>query len=108
MPGDPEPQQERTQLAGPHGFLVSWKATAIVAIVIATTCLGSLAVVASVKSADLLSTIALALAISAFTVQIIIFFGQTAVTTQQVSQASTVYVDTKALLTRIETQAQAT
>jgi len=88
-----------------QAFSVSWRTTGIVALVVGTGSLTSLVLVASIKSVNILATVALALAVVTLTAQIVIFLGQFVVTAQQTQRDNTVYTETQGILTRIENQA---
>jgi len=80
---------------------VTWRAVAVVAFVIAASLAVALAVVASLNGADTLSTVALALAVLAFTTQILVFVAD-AWTTSRLN------AETHGLLRELRTRAQGT
>jgi hypothetical protein len=63
----------------------------------------ALVVVASVKNADALSTVALALAIVAFAIQILVFVVQTQTASQQMIQSERLNTQTRELLVEVNT-----
>ena len=75
---------------------------------IATAALTALAVVASVEGASALSTIALVLAIVAFTIQIFLFVVQSQAASEQRVRSEQIHTQTRALLAEVRTTAQAT
>jgi hypothetical protein len=81
---------------------------AISATIVALTAVTSTAVVATLKDADTLSTVALALAVIAFVVQIIVFIVQAATSNQQEKHAQNIYGDTLRALAAIEEKAEGT
>lgn len=85
-----------------------WPTIATASVVVAVGSLGTLVIVASVREADLLSVVALALAILAFVIEIIVFVAQTWASSQQVSHAQSVNAETKALLRELQTQTRDT
>jgi hypothetical protein len=92
------PHDEPKALDGPRW---SWFQIAVVAIVIAVGLAVSLAVVAAVQGADLLSTVALALAVMAFSTQILVFVADTWTT-------SRLNAETHGLLQELRTRVQGT
>lgn len=93
--------------APPRNLVVSWRATAWTAISVAIVATASLAVVASINDTDALSTVALALAILAFVVQILVFLGQTQAQTQQSIRSEQLYANTVELLADIRASSEA-
>src|SRR5262245_48417207 len=85
------------------GFVVPWGGLSLSLSVLALALLGTLAVVVKKESADVLSTIALALAIVSFSAQLIIALAQAYNGILQVSQADRVNADTRSSLTEIRT-----
>jgi hypothetical protein len=80
---------------------VSWQSLALACLVIASASLGALVVVASVKNADVLATVALALAVLAFAAQLIIAIAQGQSANQQLLQSERVNTETQSLLSEI-------
>lgn len=66
---------------------MKWRTIGISSRILAVAAIGALAVVATVKHADPLSTIALALAILAFVIRILVFVAQNWTTGQQMHRA---------------------
>jgi hypothetical protein len=89
-------------------FVLPPKGTAIAAGLFALICLTALVIVTAAEGADGLSTVALALAVLAFIVQIIVFIYQSQTAHQQMLQSGQVYTDTRALLTEVRTAANST
>lgn len=87
---------------------VSWRMVAFVCGLLAAGSTGTLAIVVPVKDVDTLSTIALALAILAFVIQIIIFVVQSWTSGQQMLQSEAINSDTRSLLTELRESAKST
>ncbi|MEU3456730.1 hypothetical protein ABZ671_24475 [Micromonospora sp. NPDC006766] len=87
---------------------VSWRMVAFVCMLLAAGSTGTLAIVVPVKDVDTLSTIALALAILAFVIQIIIFVVQSWTSGQQMLQSEAINSDTRSLLTELRESAKST
>jgi hypothetical protein len=75
---------------------------------LAIASLAALAIIAGVNDVDTLSTIALALAIVAFGVQILVFLAQTWIANQQTAQTQALNASTAALLTKVEVSVEGT
>lgn len=69
---------DKGSLPASQGLKVPWNGLAVALSAVAISCLGALIVVASVKDVDVLSTVALALAVLAFAAQLVISLGQAA------------------------------
>ena len=82
---------------------VPWRTVAIAFILIATGFAVALSVIATVQDADVLSTVALALSVLAFSSQLIIYAAQVQATNQQVLQAERVNTETRSMLTEMRT-----
>jgi uncharacterized protein YlxW (UPF0749 family) len=80
----------------------------MVAVAVTAASLTALAVVASVEGAEALSTIALVLAIVAFTIQIFLFVVQSQAATEQRVRSEQLNTQTQALLVEVRATAQAT
>lgn len=80
---------------------VSWQGLALACLVIAVASLGSLVIVASIKNVDVLSTVALALAVLAFAAQLAIAIAQGQSATQQLLQSERVNTEARSLLSEI-------
>lgn len=78
-----------------------WRSAALGCLVIAASCAATLAVVASVKNADILATVALALAVLAFAAQLVIAIAQGQSANQQLLQSERVNTETQRLLSEI-------
>lgn len=87
---------------------ISWKTVAIAASVIAIAALSATAVVATIKDADTLSVVALAVAVVAFVIQILVFIVQAAATTEQELRAQVIHGSTLKVLAAIEAKAEGT
>jgi hypothetical protein len=74
----------------------------------AVACLAALVVVASVKGADALSTVALALAVLAFAIQIIVFIADAHAARSQMLRSEEINSDTRTLLTDLRATALST
>jgi hypothetical protein len=89
-------------------FSLSWKWVGLASIVTAVGSLGTLVIVAAVKGADALSTVALALAVLAFVIQILIFVAQTWVAIQQNNVSQALNAETRGMLSELRTRSQDT
>ena len=78
-----------------------WRQVAFACLVIAASSVGALVVVASLKKADPLSTVALALAVLAFAAQLVIAIAQGNSANQQLLQSERVNTQTQSLLSEI-------
>jgi hypothetical protein len=87
---------------------ISWRAVAIAAAVIALAALSATAIVATIKNADTLSVVALAVAVIAFVIQILVFIVQAAAATEQGLRAQEIYGSTLKALAAIEEKAEGT
>jgi hypothetical protein len=89
-------------------LVISWKAVAIGATTVALAALAGLAIVSTIKNADTLSVVALAVAIVAFVIQILVFIAQAAASSQQELRAQELYGSTMSILSTIEEKAEGT
>jgi hypothetical protein len=89
-------------------LLISWRSVAVGATAIALSAAVMAAVVATIKKADTLSVVALAVATIAFLIQIIVFIVQAAATSQQELRAQQVYASTMKVLATIEEKTEGT
>jgi heme/copper-type cytochrome/quinol oxidase subunit 4 len=89
-------------------WIVSLRAAAIAAGVFGFTCLGVLVVVTSVDGKDALSTVALALAILAFTVQLIVFVAQQNFASEQGRRNEELYGSMQGVLAEVREKAAGT
>jgi hypothetical protein len=89
-------------------FIVSAKAVAIGAVTVAIAALAGLAVVATIKNADTLAVVALAVAIVTFVVQILVYIVQAAASSQQELRAQELHGRTTSTLSKIEEKAEGT
>lgn len=89
-------------------FTLSWKSVAIGSGAVGLCAVGALAVVATVRGSDSLATIALALAILAFVIQILVFIAQNWTSGQQVLQSEKINTSTQALLAELRESARGT
>lgn len=87
---------------------ISWSTLAFAAGSIAIVSTSSLAIIATLNRADALSTIALALAILSFIIQIGLFIAQSWTSAQQVLHSEEVNADTRAILTEVRENARGT
>jgi hypothetical protein len=106
VPGQPDEPSTPVTMAQP--YLVSPRRVGMVAVAIAAASLTGLAVVASVEGAEALSTIALVLAIVAFTIQIFLFVVQSQAASEQRVRSEQINTQTRALLAEVRATAQAT
>jgi hypothetical protein len=94
---------------GPTAVIsVSWSSMAFSAGAIAIASTSSLAIIATLNRADALSTIALALAILSFIIQIGLFIAQSWTTGQQVLHSEEVNSDTRSVLAELRENARGT
>lgn len=87
---------------------ISWRWVAISAMVTSLAMLIALAVTTAVRNTDTLSTIALALAIVAFAIQICVFMVQTWMSVTRMDQSKQVNLETREILAEIRTGTQDT
>lgn len=87
---------------------IQWRTVATGSFVVALAALVVLAVVSTVRNADTLSVVALALAILAFVIQIIVFVVQSAIATRQEVQFTEIYGRTLGALAAIEEKSEGT
>jgi hypothetical protein len=80
---------------------VPWRSVALGCLITATASVATLVVVASVKNADVLATVALALAVLAFAAQLVIAIAQGQSASQQLLQSERVNTETQRLLSEI-------
>ncbi|MEV6816510.1 hypothetical protein [Micromonospora sp. NPDC051296] len=86
---------EETTPRKPGSLTISWRMIAFSCALLAAGSTGTLAIVVPVKDVDTLSTIALALAILAFVIQIIVFIAQSWTSGQQMLQSQAINSDTR-------------
>jgi hypothetical protein len=103
QPDDPAGTPSTVQI-----YSLSPRRVAMFAVSAATASLTALAVVASVEGAEALTTIALVLAIVAFTIQIFLFVVQSQAASEQRVRSEQLNTQTRALLTEVRTTAQVT
>jgi hypothetical protein len=89
-------------------FVMDSKKVAIFAAIFSVTCLAALAVVAAVDDAGALATIALALAVLTFSIQIIVFIAQAQESSAQAVRNEELNADTRAVLAEVRTTGVAT
>lgn len=105
-PGQPdEPTAQSTTV---QKYSLSPRRVAMFAVAFTAASLTALAVVASVEGAEALATIALVLAIVAFTIQIFLFVVQSQAATEQRVRSEQLNTQTQALLVEVRATAQAT
>lgn len=90
------------------GPSLSWRVIASTTTILAIGAVGALVIVSSVKDADTLSVVALALAILAFVIQIIVFVAQTWSDSQQARHTQSVNAETRALLGELQAMVRGT
>lgn len=100
------PRHERNDdSSSVHGVIrVRLTTVCVVLLCVALSSLASLAVVATVKEADALSTVALALAVLAFAAQLIVSLAQERSAASQVRDTSRINAETHALLSELRAQ----
>lgn len=89
-------------------FTVKAKSVAVVSALVAMGSLAALSIVVSVKDVDILSTVALALAILAFVVQIIVYVVQSASASQQLADARYLHGEMMSVLAELQTRSAGT
>ncbi|WP_433387136.1 hypothetical protein [Micromonospora sp. KLBMP9576] len=89
------------------GLHVPWSWLSLSLFVVSVTSLGTLSVIVSVKDVDLLSTIALALAVLAFAAQLIVSLAQAQGSAQQLTQTERVNSQTQSALAEVRSTANA-
>jgi hypothetical protein len=87
---------------------VSLNGVALSAVILAIASLATLTIIVTVKNVDLLSTVALVLAILAFVVQIIVFIFQSADVTRQTQQSRELHAEMLGLVSQLEERAKGT
>lgn len=87
---------------------ISWSWLAITSITMMLVALGTLVLVATMKDVDALSTIALALAVLSFVIQIGLFVADAWQRSQTETRASQVNIETKSLLSEMKETSRAT
>lgn len=85
-----------------------WRVLAFGASILAVGSLSALVIVSAVKDADILSTVALSLAILAFVIQIIVFLAQSGAASRQILRSESLYAETQGLLREVGATAGAT
>jgi hypothetical protein len=89
-------------------WILPLKSVAVVSAVFGFTCLGVLVVVTALDNKDALSTVALALAILAFTVQLIVFVAQQGLASEQGRRNEELYGSMQGVLAEIREKAAGT
>jgi hypothetical protein len=87
---------------------LSPRAVAVVSLVVGVACLAALSIVASLKHADALATIALAIAIVSLGIQLLVTAAQNKSTTEQSVRSEQLNTQTRALLAEMQTTARNT
>jgi hypothetical protein len=103
-----QPDEPTAQSSTVEKYSLSPRRVAMFAVAVAAACLTALAVVSSVEGAEALATIALVLAIVAFTIQIFLFVVQSQAASEQRVRSEQLNTQTRALLAEVRTTAQAT
>ena len=103
--GEDSRASERTK-AKERNLMIPWPMLSLGLLVVTASSLGSLVVVATVKDADVLSTVALALAVLAFAAQLVISIAQSQTANQQLVQSERINTETRALLTDVRATSQ--
>lgn len=92
----------------PSNFVIPARVVATVSLLVSLGSVATLVVVSSVKNVDILSTVALALAILAFVVQLIVYVVQSASASQQLSDARALHGEMMAVLAALQERAAGT
>lgn len=82
-----------------------WSRVGIASLLVAIASVGSLVIVASIKEADTLATVALALAVLAFVVQILTYIGDSITSAAQHREFQRINTETSMLLAELRTHA---
>ena len=90
----------------PGTVTTSWRSIAIASIVVAVASLSTLTIVVTSQRVDLLTTVALTLAVIAFVAQLMIFIAQGAADATQGRENRSVLTETREALTEIKTTAK--
>lgn len=90
------------------GFRLSYRGVAVAGLITGLASLVTLVIVVYLKDIDALSTVALALAILAFVVQLMVYILQTSQTTEQARQAGDLHARSMAILSQIQERTQGT
>lgn len=93
--------EEQLMATQDNSFIASWRTLTIASITIAVASLSTLTIIVSTKDVDLLSTVALTLAILAFVAQLLIYIAQTTAAAQQTAQSLALNNETKNILADI-------
>jgi hypothetical protein len=93
-----------TKRHSPAQLTIDWRTLAIGLAILSVGSLTTLVVIVSVQDVDVLSAIALALAVIAFAAQIIVSLGQSFATNKQLATSEAVNSETRSLLGRITIQ----
>lgn len=105
---EPGPAPAQVNPSATSHWIISLRSVAIVMGVFGLTCLGVLVVVTAIDDADALSTVALALAILAFSVQLIVFIAQQNLASEQARRNEELYGSMQGLLAEIKEKAAGT
>lgn len=113
MSDGPDVVEQGSDIVTPRGraagdLRIPWRRAGLAGVVFGIASAASLVVVASIREADVLATVALTLAVLAFVVQIIVFLVQSSTSSQQMLRGEALYSDTKGLLREVQATAAAT
>ena len=89
-----------------RNLTIPWSRVSLGLMVITAASLGSLVVVATIKEADVLSTVALALAVLAFAAQLVISIAQGQAANQQLLQSERINTETRSSCRRSRNDAE--
>jgi hypothetical protein len=89
------------------GAVIPWTWLSLGLAVVAVTAIGTLAIIVSVKDVDVLSTIALALAVLAFAAQLIVSLAQAQGSAEQLNSTERINSETQATLADVRASARA-
>ncbi|MEV0328716.1 hypothetical protein AB0H63_20040 [Micromonospora echinospora] len=90
-----------------NGLHVPWSRLSLGLLAVTITSLGTLSVIVGIKDVDILSTVALALAVLAFAAQLIVSLAQAQGSAQQLTQTERVNSETKSALAEVKSTANA-
>lgn len=96
------------EMEAAHGLTIPWPRVGIASIVIAVAACGALVIVTAVQDSEVLSTVALSLAILAFVIQILIFLAQSSANARAAEYIQGVNTETRAALSELRASSEGT
>lgn len=107
MPSPADIDSGKGSTHSPADLQIGWRRLAVASSIAAAGSLVALTILAATKNADVLSTVALALAVIAFGAQLVVFIAQSQTTSQQMVQAERLNTDTRSALVEVRATSQA-